>query len=405
MSVDRQALFNKQLERFQTSSIAEIFVLATEMKSQGIDVIDLSVGEPDFDTPAHIKQAAIDAIHRNETKYTASDGTAELKRAVSRKFMRDHGLRYSLDEIAIDSGAKPLLFHLLKALLDAGSEVIVPAPCWASYPSMVMLAGGEPVLVACSASQGFKLQASDLESAISPHTRVLMLNSPSNPTGAAYSDEEMHALTSVLLRHPHVWVVSDEIYEHISFDGFKNANPVVVEPCLRDRTIIVNGVSKAYSMTGWRIGYAAGPAYVMKQLLKVLSHWAGSPCSVSQAAAVAALDGPQNLLTEWREQYQQRRDYVLGRLAEMPGITCSAPEGAFYLYPCIEGLLGKLDSSGRTIDSSDTFARYLLEQANVAVVPGSAFALDPHFRLSYATSQHELERACDRMVEAVQALS
>lgn len=405
MSVDGQNLFNEQLERFQPSSISEIFATATRLKSEGVDVIDLSVGEPDFDTPAHIKQAAIDAINCNDTKYTATDGTAALKQAVSRKFLRDHDLHYSASEIAIDSGAKPLLFHLLKTLLDTGNEVIVPTPCWTSYPGMVLLAGGEPVLISCSASVGFKLQASDLDEAITPNTRVLVLNSPSNPTGAAYSEEEMKALTDVLLKHPHVWVISDEIYEHISFDGFNNANPVAVEPRLRERTVVVNGVSKAYSMTGWRIGYAGGSERVMKQLNKVLSQGAGCPSSVSQAAAVAALDGPQDILIKWRVQYQQRRDYVLRRLDEMPGISCSAPEGAFYLYPCIESLLGKSDSNGRIIDSSDAFARYLLEEAKVAVVPGSAFSLDPHFRLSYASSQEELERACDRMVMAVLALN
>lgn len=405
MSVDGQNFFNKQLERFQPSSISEIFATATRLKSQGVDVIDLSVGEPDFDTPTHIKQAAIDAINCNDTKYTATDGTAALKQAVSRKFLRDHDLHYSASEIAIDSGAKPLLFHLLKTLLDTGSEVIVPTPCWTSYPGMVLLAGGEPVLIECPASTGFKLQASDLDAAITPNTRVLMLNSPSNPTGAAYSEEEMKALTEVLLKYPHVWLISDEIYEHISFDEFNNGNPVAVEPLMRERTVIVNGVSKAYSMTGWRVGYAAGSERVMKQLNKVLSQGAGCPSSISQAAAVAALDGPQEMLTEWKAQYQSRRDYVLRRLEEMPGITCRAPQGAFYLYPCIEGLLGKSDSSGRIIDSSDAFARYLLEDAKVAVVPGSAFSLDPHFRLSYASSLQELERACDRMVKAVLALS
>ncbi len=405
MNSAAQAPLNARLHQFTASAIADIFVTASRLKAQGVDVIDLSVGEPDFDTPAHIKAAGIAAIEGNHTKYTSSDGTDALKAAVARKFKRDNGVDYGVDEITIDSGVKPLLYHLLNTLLDQGNEVIVPTPCWASYPGMVKLAGGEPVLVHSTAEQSFKLQADALEAAITDKTRVLMLNSPSNPTGAAYSFDEMRSLTEVLLRHPHVWLISDEIYEHIVFDGFKNANPVAVEPRLRERCVIVNGVSKAYSMTGWRIGYAAAPQRVTTQLLKVLSQAVGSPCSISQAAAVAALDGPQNVLRSCAEQYQQRRDYVLARFAQMSGVDCAVPEGAFYLYPCVAGLIGKRCPDGSLIESSADFARYVLTQANVAIVPGSAFSCDPFFRLSYATSMENLRRACDRLAGAVSALN
>lgn len=397
--------FNKQLERFQPSAINTVFSLASRLKAEGKDIVDLSIGEPDFDTPKHIKQAAIEAIEADQTKYTPSDGANDLKQAVINKLQRDNNLSYNINQIAIDSGVKPLLFHVMKTILDEGNEVIVPTPCWTSYPGMVMLAGGEPVFVACPQEKGFKLQAADLEAAINENTRLVMLNSPSNPTGAAYSLEEMKALTDVLLKYPHVWVLADDIYEHIVFDGFVNSNPAAVEPKLLDRTIVLNGVSKAYCMTGWRIGYAASSEKFMQMLLKVLSQATGCPCSVSQAAAIAALDGPQQYLQDWAKTYQERRDYLVNRLDAIEGIECNSPEGAFYLYPGFKGLLGKITPQGNTIKNSIDFVSYLLEQALVAVVPGSAFEYDNHFRLSYATSLSELEKACDRIELAVEALS
>jgi len=405
MERDIMPQFNKQLERFQPSPINTVFSLAARLRDEGKDIVDLSIGEPDFDTPEHIKQAAITAIETDQTKYTPSDGEKNLKQAVINKFKRDNNLTYTLEQVAIDSGVKPLLFHVLKTLLDEGNEVIVPTPCWTSYPGMVMLAGGEPVFVPCPQDKGFKLQAADLDAAINENTRLVMLNSPSNPTGAAYSVEEMKALTDVLLKHPHVWILADDIYEHIVFDNFVNANPAAVEPKLFERTIVLNGVSKAYCMTGWRIGYAGGSETFMKMLLKVLSQCVGCPSSVSQAAAVAALEGPQEYLQDWARTYQERRDYLVNRLDAIEGIDCNSPEGAFYLYPCFSGLIGKKTPQGTTITDSIDFVSYLLEQALVAVVPGSAFEYENHFRLSYATSLSELEKACDRIVLAIEALS
>ena len=395
---------NRQLERFPPSAINAVFTLAGRLKAQGVDVVDLSIGEPGFDTPPHVKQAAIDAIRADNTKYTPSDGTAALKQAVIHKLQRDNGLLYGPSQIAIDSGVKPLLFHVMKALLDSGSEVIIPTPCWTSYPGMVVLAGAEPVFVRCPQKKGFKLQPQDLEAAINDNTRMILLNSPGNPTGAAYTAAQMRSLTDVLLRHPNVWVLADDIYEHIVFDHFKHANPAAVEPRLLDRTIVLNGVSKAYCMTGWRIGYAAGPEAAMQALLKVLSQATGCASSVSQVAAVAALDGPQDYLKVWAGIYQQRRDYLIARLGQVRGLDCHVPEGAFYLYPSFAGLIGSHTPRGKRIDGSVDFATYLLEQASVAVVPGSAFEYDPNFRLSYAASMPALEKACDRIEAAVQAL-
>ncbi len=396
--------FNKQLERFQPSAINTIFSLAKQLKDDGKDIIDLSIGEPEFDTPEHIKQAAIKAIEENQTKYTPSDGSADLKDAIISKFKRENNLTYQPDEIAIDSGVKPLLFHVMKTILNEGDEVIIPTPCWTSYPGMVILAGGEPTFVPCPQKKGFKLQAEDLKAAINEKTRLVMLNSPSNPTGAAYTVNEMKELTDVLLQYPNLWILADDIYEHIVFNDFINANPVSVEPKLFDRTIILNGVSKAYSMTGWRIGYAAGPQHFMSMLLKVLSQATGCPCSISQAAAIAALDGPQEFLKDWVKIYQQRRDYLVKQLDSIPGISCNSPEGAFYLYPCFTELIGKQTPKGKKILNSVDMVYYLLEEALVAMVPGSAFEYEEHFRLSYAASLSDLEKACARITQAVQAL-
>jgi len=392
------------LTRFQPSAIAEVFSLATKLKAEGRDIIDLSVGEPDFRTPDHIKQAGIDAINDNQTKYTSVAGTADLHRAIQAKFKRDNNLDYALSQIVVDAGAKPLLFHALQAMLEPGSEVILPTPCWASYEGMVTLAGGTAVFVRCHQTDGFKMRPAALRAAISDKTSVIMLNSPSNPTGAAYSHAEMKALTDVLLDYPHVWIIADDIYEHIVYDDFNFVTPAEVEPRLYDRTLTINGVSKAYSMTGWRIGYAGGPENVIKAIIKILSQNNGNPCSISQVATIAALNGPQDNLKIKAAQFKERRDYVLSRLADIKGLTCHAPEGAFYLYPSCEGLIG-LSANGHTIKTSGDLAKYLLTQANIALVPGAAFGYDPNLRISYATSMENLIEACNRMETACAALS
>lgn len=396
---------NSLLENFQPSAISEIFTLAGQLKAEGRDIIDLSVGEPDFPTPEHVKQAGIDAIIQDHTKYTNVAGTIELREAVARKFKRDNGLEYSASQIVVDSGAKPLLFHALEAMLEQGGEVVVPTPCWASYSGMVTLAGGTSVFVPCLQTDGFKLQPEALEAAISENTSVVMLNSPSNPTGAAYSFDEMKALTDVLLRHPHVWILADDIYEHIVYDDFKFVTPAQVEPKLYDRTLTLNGVSKAYSMTGWRIGFAGGPQSLISGIVKILSQNSGNPSSISQMAAIAALDGPQDYVAERAAKFKERRDYFLARMSQMRSLTCHAPEGAFYLYPSCENLIGLSSPKGFKIENSADLARYFLEDYNIAVVPGAAFDFDPNIRISYATSMENLIKACDRMTEACNALS
>jgi len=364
----------------------------------------MSVGEPDFPTPVHIKQAGIEAIQSDFTKYTSCEGTEALKQAISAKLKRDNDLNYAVDNIVVDCGVKPLLFHTLLALLGTGDDVILPTPCWTSYPGMLHLLGARPVFVRCPQEGGFKLSPTDLEAAITENTRLVMLNSPSNPTGAAYNYTEMKGLTDVLLRHPKVWVLADDIYEHIVFDGFVHANPVQVEPRLRDRTIVLNGVSKAYAMTGWRIGYAAGPDRLIRALVKVLSQATGCASAMGQAAAVAALNGPQEFLQDWVRIYQERRDYLLSRLNRVAGLTCHAPEGAFYLYPSCRGVIGKKMADGRVLENSIDFAKYLLQVCGVAVIPGSAFEFDPHIRISYASSMDALEQACDRIEQACNEL-
>ncbi len=395
---------NPALARFQPSPIGEIFSLCTRLKAEGREIIDLSVGEPDFTTPEHIKQAAIDAIHNDLTRYTNSAGSMALREAVSEKFKRDNQLQYAPDQVLIDSGVKPLLFHALQAMLTDGDEVILPVPCWTSYTGMVPLAGARPVFVPCPQDRGFKLQARDLERAITPKTRLIMLNSPSNPTGAAYSAPEMQALTEVLLRYPEIWILCDDIYEHIVFGNFVSANPVQVEPALYDRTITINGVSKGYAMTGWRVGYAGGPLVLMQAILKIMSQSTGCACSISQAAALAALNGPQDFLRDRARIYQQRRDYLVTRLNAIDGLHCHCPEGAFYLYPSCAGLLGRTTPSGERLEDSTALVKYFLDQAGVAMVPGSAFELDPHFRLSYAAAMTDLERACELIEQACAAL-
>ncbi len=398
------AQLSSLMDGFTPSAISRIFSLANRLKAEGRDIVDLSVGEPDFPTPDNVKQAGIEAISNNITKYTDVSGTAALRAAVARKFKRDNGLDFTADQIVIDAGVKPLLYHGLQAMLEPGSEVVLPTPCWASYGGMIKLAGGIAVPVRCPQSKGFKLQADDLEAAITPQTSVVMLNSPSNPTGAAYNWDEMKALTDVLLRHPHVWVLADDIYEHITYGNFAFVTPAQVEPRLAERTLTLNGVSKAYSMTGWRIGYGGGPSELMSAIVKILSQNNGSPPSMSQAAAIEALDGPQEVLAERAAEFQLRRDYVLGRMKDMCGLKCHAPEGAFYLFPDCSGLMGLRTADGMEITSSTDLARYFLEAYDLAVVPGAAFDFDPNIRISYATSMENLVKACDRMTAACAAL-
>lgn len=387
----------QRLSRIKPSPTIAVSSKARELKAAGRDVIGLGAGEPDFDTPDHIKDAAIEAIRRGETKYTAVDGTPALKQAICDKFKRDNGLDYRPEQVSVGTGGKQVLYNALMASLNPGDEVVIPAPFWVSYPDMTLLAEGVPVAVPCSQNNGFKLRADDLEKAITRKTRWLILNSPSNPTGAAYSWDEMKALTDVLKRHPQVWVMTDDMYEKLVYDGFEFCTPAQVEPELYERTLTVNGVSKAFSMTGWRIGYAAGPADLIKAMAVMQSQSTTNPSSISQAAAVAALNGPQDFLAERNEIFRQRRDLVVARLDRCPGLTCSRPEGAFYVYPSCAGTIGKTAPDGGKIRSDEDFATKLLEAEGVAVVHGAAFGLSPYFRISYATSTDVLEDACDRI--------
>jgi len=393
-----------RLSRIKPSPTLAVTQKARELKAAGRDIISLGAGEPDFDTPENIKDAAIAALRRGETKYTNVDGTPELKAAVAAKFKRDNGLDYKAEEITVGTGGKQVLYNAFMATLNPGDEVIVPAPFWVSYPDMVLLAEGEPVAVACSQNNHFKLQAEDLESAITKKTKWLVLNSPSNPTGAAYSRDELAALTEVLLRHEHVWVLTDDMYEHLVYDGFRFATPAQVEPALKDRTLTMNGVSKAYCMTGWRIGFAGGPADLIKAIAKVQSQSTSNPASVSQAAAVEALNGPQDFIAEHNKVFKQRRDLVVDLLNTCPGLACQRPEGAFYVYPSCAGAIGKKTPDGKAIKSDGDFVTYLLEAEGVAAVQGEAFGLSPYFRISYATATELLEDACRRIKRACEAL-
>jgi aspartate aminotransferase len=382
------------------SEILAIGARAQAMKREGKPVIILGAGEPDFDTPDHVKQAASDAMQRGETKYTALDGTPALKAAIRDKFQRENGLSYELDEITVATGAKQILFNAMMATLNPGDEVIIPTPYWTSYSDIVEIAEGRPVLIACDAEAGFRLTAEQLEQAITPKTRWVMLNSPSNPSGAAYGAEHYRPLLDVLLRHPHVWLLVDDMYEHIVYDGFDFVTPAALEPRLKDRTLTVNGVSKAYAMTGWRIGYAGGPKPLIKAMAVVQSQSTSCPSSVSQAAAVAALSGPQGFISERRDSFKARRDLVVAALNEIDGLDCRVPEGAFYTFASCAGMIGRTTPSGERIASDRDFTNYLLNEALVAVVPGSAFGLSPYFRISYATSQAELQEALSRIAAA-----
>lgn len=399
------ALISESLKRIKPSPTIAVTTKAKELRAEGKDVIGLGAGEPDFDTPDNIKNAAKAAIDKGETKYTAVDGTPELKKAIIDKFQRENNISYEAANITVGTGGKQVLYNAFMASLNAGDEVIIPAPYWVSYPDMVALAGGESVIVKCDDSTNFKITAEALEEVITPKTKWLMLNSPSNPTGAAYSEAELRAIADVLLKHEHVYVMSDDIYEHLVYDGFKFNTIVTVEPKLKERTLTVNGVSKAYAMTGWRIGYAGGPAELIKAIAKIQSQSTSNPCSIAQAAAVEALNGTQEFLAERNEVFKRRRDFVVGKLNEIEGVTCATPEGAFYVYPNIKPLIGKTTPDGKKLGSCTEFSQYLLENYLVAVVPGDAFGAGGYFRISYATSDENLERALVRIKEAVEALS
>jgi aspartate aminotransferase len=391
------SLESAALARVKPSATMAADAKARELRAQGRNVISLAAGEPDFDTPDNIKEAAIKAIRDGKTKYTNVDGIPELKAAICAKFARENGLTYKPSQINVSPGGKPVIFNALMATLNPGDEVIVPAPYWVSYPDMVCLAGGTPVPVMTSAETGFKLQAADLEAAITPKTRWIILNSPSNPSGAAYTKAELRALADVLLRHPQVWILTDDMYEHLVYGDFEFFTIAQVEPALYERTLTMNGVSKAYAMTGWRIGYAGGPEPLIKAMAKVESQTTSNPCSISQWAAVEALNGPQDFIKPNAKKFEERRDLVVSMLNQANGIHCPTPEGAFYVYPSIAGLIGKTSPSGAKIETDEDFAVELLEREGVALVFGAAFGLSPFFRISYATSNENLEEACRRI--------
>jgi len=391
------AFISDTLSRIQPSATIAATQKARDLKAQGRDVIGLGAGEPDFDTPDNIKEAAIEAIRRGETKYTAVDGIPELKQAICDKFKRENGLTYEPAQAFVAPGGKPIIFNAMIATLNPGDEVVIPAPYWVSYPDIVALAGGTPVPVATTIENNFKLTAADLEAAITPKTKWLIFNSPSNPSGAAYSHDELKALTDVLVKHDHVWVLTDDMYEHLVYDDFKFATPAQVEPKLYDRTLTMNGVSKAYSMTGWRIGYCAGPVELIKAMTKVQSQSTSNPTSISQWAAVEALNGTQDFIPERAAVFKERRDLVVSMLNQATGLKCPTPEGAFYVYPSCEGLIGKKTPEGKVIESDEDFAIALIEAEGVSVVHGAAFGLSPFFRISYATSTEALTEACERI--------
>ena len=398
------SLIADRLNRISPSQTIAISSKARALKAAGRDIIGLSAGEPDFDTPDHIKKAAIDAINQGDTKYTDVAGTPALRRAVAAKFLRDSGIDYKPEEIIVSTGGKQVIFNAMLATVQAGDEVIIPTPCWVSYPDIVALAEGTPVFVPCSQNNGFKLRAEDLEAAITAKTKWFFLNSPSNPTGAAYSAEELRPICDVLLKHPDVWVFTDDIYEKLTYDGFQPATIVQVEPRLRGRTITMNGCSKAYAMTGWRIGFCGAPVELIKAMDKLQSQSTSNTSSISQAAAVAALNGPEDALHEMVKVYKQRRDLVVDMLNQAPGITCAKPEGAFYVFPGMQGCIGKTTPKGTKIDNDEDFVTALLDEEGVAAVHGAAFVYPGHFRISYATSTAALREACARIQRFCAAL-
>ena len=393
-----------RLNRIQPSPTIAMSIKARELKAEGKDIIELAAGEPDFPTPPHIIEAAEDAMSRGETKYTDPDGTPALKQAVCDKFMRDNNLEYVTRQVTIGTGGKQVLYNALMATLNEGDEVIIPAPYWVSYPDMVLLAEGTPKIVECPLDKNFILQPEDLERAITPKTKWIILNSPSNPTGSGYTWEDMSKITDVLVRHPNIWIMTDDMYEHLVYDDFKFCTPAEVEPELYSRTLTVNGMSKAFCMTGWRIGYAAGPENLITAIRKIQSQSTSNPSSISQAASVAALNGPMDFLAKNNQVFKQRRDLVCSMLNQASGITCPTPDGAFYVYPSCAGLIGKKTPDGKVLQSDEDVVTYFLETEGIAAVHGAAFGLSPHFRISYATSTEALEDACQRIQRACTAL-
>lgn len=394
-----------RVTRVSTSPSAMASQRARELKAQGEDVIALSSGEPNFQPPPHVIEAAHAAMLAGQTKYTTMSGTPELKAAIIEKFQRENGLSYTANEIMVSAGAKQVIFNALMATVETGCEVIIPAPFWIAYEQIVQLAGGTPRIVTCKAEAGFKLTADQLQHHITPATRWLVINSPSNPSGAVYSHDELRALADVLLQHPQVWVLTDDIYEHIIFDGRKAATIAAVEPALKDRTLTINGVSKTYAMTGFRIGYCGGPAALLAEMLKMQSQATSGPSSVGQAAALAALTGPQDVLAARAQEFQERRDLVVSMLNQAKGITCRSPEGAFYVYPNCAGLIGKRTPGGKTIETDRDFVMHMMDEHGVAMVHGEAYGHSPHFRLSIAASMEDLQRGCERIQRAAAELT
>ena len=391
------AFLADSLSRVKPSATIAVSQKARELKAQGMNVISLGAGEPDFDTPDNIKKAAHEAIDRGETKYTAVAGIIELREAIAAKFKRENGLDYSSNQIIVGTGGKQILFNAFAATLNPGDEVIIPRPYWVSYPEMVAINGGENVFVDTTTESEFKVTAEALEAAITPRTKWFMFNSPSNPSGAAYSRDELKALTDVLVKHPHVWVLTDDMYEHLVYGDFEFVTPIQVEPLLYDRTLTMNGVSKAYSMTGWRIGYGGGPVELIKAMDLIQGQQTSGACSIAQWAAVEALNGPQDYVRDSRKIFEDRRDLVVSMLNQAPGLHCPKPDGAFYVFPSCEELIGKQTESGKVIETDEDFVTALLETEGVAVVHGSAFGLGPNFRISYAASTEDLTESCERI--------
>ena len=391
------SLTSERLDRIQPSLTIAISTVARRMIAEGKNVISLSQGEPDFDTPRNIKDAAIAAIEAGETKYTDVSGTPKLRKAVAEKFKRDSKIDYKPEEVIISTGAKQVLFNAMVATLNKDDEVVIPSPCWVSYPDIVTLADGKPVLVPCSQNNGFKMRAEDLEAAITPKTRWLMLNNPCNPTGAAYSEEDLKPICEVLMRHPHVWVLTDDIYDSLVYGGFKPGTIVAVEPRLKDRTLTVHGVSKSYAMTGWRIGFAGGPVQLIKAMDKLQSQSTSNPSTIAMAAAVEAVSGPQDTVEAMRKVFEERRDMVVAALNACPGVHCTSPDGAFYVYPSVQGCIGKTSKGGRAIATDEDFVLALLDEEGVATVHGAAFCYPSYIRISYANSNAELTEAMARI--------
>ena len=398
------SIISDSLKKIKPSPTIAVTQKARELKAAGKDVIGLGAGEPDFDTPENIKQAAIKAINDGDTKYTAVDGTPALKKAIVEKFKKENNLDYTADQITVGAGGKHVIYNAMMATLNEGDEVIIPAPYWVSYPDIVLLAGGKPVVIECDEKQSFKINPSDLEKFITPKTKWIILNSPSNPTGACYSEKDIREIAKVLEKHPHVYILSDDIYEHVTYEGFKFFTIAQIES-LKERVLTMNGVSKAYSMTGWRIGYAAGPKEIIKAIAKIQSQSTTNPSSISQAASVEALSGTQDFIKKRADSFQERRDFVVKALNDIDGIECLNPDGAFYVFPSCKGLMGKKDANGKEIKSDTDFVQSLLENNGIAVVQGSAFGLEGFFRISYATSMDNLKKALEKISSFCKSLS